>query len=99
VRGLHALPPKLLKKLLPLKAKNHHALWSFGGCVLSIKKKLTFYNINTLNFARVFNLVTLPVNSQEKFPLIFFGIKHYLISLRRILKIAMGNMMRQKTVR
>jgi len=51
---LYALPLKLLKKSsLPLKAKNHHALWSFGGCVLSIKKDLSFRNINTLNFARV----------------------------------------------
>jgi hypothetical protein len=37
VRGLYALPPELFEKLLPLKAKNHHALRSFGGGVLSIK--------------------------------------------------------------
>jgi len=41
VRGLYALPPELLKSSLPLKAKNHHALLSFGGCVLSIRKGLT----------------------------------------------------------
>ena len=38
---------------LPLKAKNHHAFRSFGGCVLFIKNRLTFYNINTRNFARI----------------------------------------------
>jgi len=42
------------KSSLPLKAKNHHALSSFGGCVLSIKKGSASYKINTLNFAHVF---------------------------------------------
>jgi hypothetical protein len=53
-RGLHALPLELLESSLPLKAKNHQRSGEHGGCVLSIKKGLTFYNINTLNFARVF---------------------------------------------
>ena len=35
----------------------------------------------------------------KKYFLSFFVIKYYLISLRRILKIAMGNMTIQKTVR
>ena len=49
------------KSSLPLKAKNHHALRSFGGCVLSIRKGLTkkgstFDNINTIDFALLSNL-------------------------------------------
>ena len=58
------------KKLLPLKAKNHHALRSFGGCVLFIKKVLTFYNIKTLHYSSIY-LFTLQVFSQAIYLLCF----------------------------
>ena len=87
------------KSSLPLKAKNHHYSGEHGGCVLFIKKGLTFYNINTLNFARVFTSSHYRFLVKEYLPLFFRGIKHHLINLRRILKIARGNMMRQKTIK
>jgi hypothetical protein len=99
VRGLYALPLELFKSSLPLKAKNHLYSGEHGGCVLSIKKGLTFYNINTLNFARVFTSSHYRFLVKKYLPLFFRGIKHHLINLRRILKIARGNMTRQKTIK
>jgi len=69
---LYALPPELFKKSsLPLKAKNHHALWSFGGCVSFIKKDLSFHNINTLNFARLFTCSYCRLLVKQYFPFYF----------------------------